>query len=50
MVVRLAFFNDAYSGNTQNKHWPCPKYAIMYRPTCKITNQKKKQVEKITKS
>ena len=36
MVVRLALFNIAYTGNPQKKHWqPCPKHVIIYRLTCK---------------
>ena len=43
MVVRLALFNIAYTGNPQKKHWqPCPKHVIMYRPTCKSYKPEKK--------
>ena len=42
MVVRLAFFNDAYSGNSQKKYWPCRKYVIMYKPTCRNYKPEKK--------
>ena len=36
MVKRIADFINTSTRNFQMKHCPCLRYAMIYRPTCKI--------------